>query len=55
VIAADGRDMALNDPRRQIGSVLQSSTLLPCSIKDNINIRTMTKEVWTALDAAAVA
>ena len=60
VIAVDGRDMAsLNRPavRRQIGSVLQSSTLLPCSIKDNINMgRTMTiEEVWTALDAAAVA
>lgn len=59
VIAVDGHDMAtLNRPavRRQIGSVLQSSTLLPCSIRDNISMgRTLTtEEVWAALDAAAV-
>jgi ABC-type bacteriocin/lantibiotic exporter with double-glycine peptidase domain len=60
VIAVDGRDMAsLNRPavRRQIGCVLQSSTLLPCSIKDNIDLgRSMTRdEVWAALELAAVA
>ena len=60
VIAVDGRDMAsLNRPavRRQIGCVLQSSTLLPCSIKENIDLgRSMTRdEVWAALEMAAVA
>ena len=60
VIAVDGRDMAsLNRPavRRQIGCVLQSSTLLPCSIKDNIDLgRGMTREdIWAALEMAAVA
>ena len=60
VITVDGRDLAaLNRPavRRQIGSVLQSSTLLPCSIKDNITMgRSMSHdEVWAALELAAVA
>jgi ABC-type bacteriocin/lantibiotic exporter with double-glycine peptidase domain len=60
VIAVDGRDLAsLNRPevRRQIGSVLQSSSLLPCSIKDNIDMgRGLTQEqVWEALGAANLA
>jgi ABC-type bacteriocin/lantibiotic exporter with double-glycine peptidase domain len=49
----------LNRPavRRQIGCVLQSSTLLPCSIKDNIDLgRAMTRDdIWSALEMAAVA
>jgi ABC-type bacteriocin/lantibiotic exporter with double-glycine peptidase domain len=59
VISVDGKDLAsLDRPavRRQIGSVLQSSTLLPCTIKENIDMgRAMShEEVWAALDAAAV-
>ena len=58
-IAVDGRDLAtLNRPavRRQIGSVLQSSSLLPCTIKENVDMgRAMTQDqIWEALDAAAV-
>lgn len=57
VIAVDGRDMAsLDRPavRRQIGSVLQSSSLLPCSIKDNVDMgRGLSQdEIWAALEAA---
>ena len=57
VIAVDGRDLAsLNRPavRRQIGSVLQSSSLLPGSIKDNIDMgRGLTQaQIWAALEAA---
>lgn len=60
VIAVDGRDLAsLNRPavRRQIGSVLQSSSLLPCSIKDNIDMgRGLSQEdIWAALEAANLA
>lgn len=59
VALVDGRDMAsLNRPavRRQIGSVLQSSQLLPGPLRDNVVMgRQMTDaEVWRALDAAAV-
>lgn len=60
VITVDGRDLAsLDRPavRRQIGSVLQSSSLLPGTIKDNVDMgRGMRQdEIWAALDAAAVA
>lgn len=60
VITVDGRDLAaLNRPavRRQIGSVLQSSTLLPCTIRENVDMgRSMSQdEIWAALAAAAVA
>ncbi len=59
VALVDGSDMAsLNRPavRRQIGSVLQSSQLLPGPLRDNVVMgRQMTDaEVWRALDAAAV-
>lgn len=60
VIAVDGRDMAVLDRaavRRQVGSVLQSSKLLPGTIKDNIDMgRSMTQDqIWEALEAAAMA
>jgi ABC-type bacteriocin/lantibiotic exporter with double-glycine peptidase domain len=59
VISVDGRDLAVLDRaavRRQVGSVLQSSTLLPVTIKENVDMgRAMTlSQVWEALDAAAV-
>ncbi len=60
VITVDGRDLSsLNRPavRRQIGSVLQSSALLPGTIRDNIDLgRSLTRdEIWHALELAAVA
>lgn len=59
VIAVDGRDLSALDAsavRRQIGSVLQSSSLLPGTIKDNVTMgrQMRTSQVWEALDAAAV-
>ena len=59
VIAVDGRDLAsLDRPavRRQVGCVLQSSTLLPGTIKDNVDLGRglHADDVWAALDAAAV-
>jgi ABC-type branched-subunit amino acid transport system ATPase component len=59
VIAVDGRDMAsLDRPavRRQIGSVLQSSQLLPGPLQSNVDMgRGMTAtEIWQALDDASV-
>jgi ABC-type bacteriocin/lantibiotic exporter with double-glycine peptidase domain len=58
-IAVDGKDLAsLNRPavRRQIGCVLQSSALLPGSIRANVAMgrRLTNAEIWDALDAAAV-
>lgn len=60
VITLDGRDLASLDAaavRRQIGSVLQSSTLLPATIRENVAMgRPLTqKQIWSALEAAAVA
>lgn len=60
VIAVDGKDMAsLDRPslRRQIGCVLQSSTLLPGPIRDNVDMgRGLTSaEIWEALASASVA
>lgn len=60
VIAVDGKDMAsLDRPsvRRQIGCVLQSSTLLPGPIRENVDMgRGLTSsEIWEALAAASVA
>lgn len=60
VIAVDGKDLSsLDRPsvRRQIGCVLQSSTLLPGPISDNIDMgRGLTHEqMWTALEQASVA
>jgi ABC-type bacteriocin/lantibiotic exporter with double-glycine peptidase domain len=59
VIAVDGRDLAsLNRPavRRQIGSVLQSSMLLPGELRNNIDMGRglTTTQVWEALDAASL-
>jgi ABC-type bacteriocin/lantibiotic exporter with double-glycine peptidase domain len=59
VILVDGKDMAaLNRPavRRQIGSVLQSSQLLPGPLRQNVDMGRglTTSEVWSALDAASV-
>ena len=60
VISVDGKDLAsLDRPsvRRQMGSVLQSSRLLPGSIRDNLDMgRGLTSsEMWTALESASVA
>jgi ABC-type bacteriocin/lantibiotic exporter with double-glycine peptidase domain len=60
VISVDGLDMAsLDRPsiRRQIGSVLQSSKLLPGTIFANVDMgRGLTRdEVWQALASASVA
>ena len=60
VIAVDGKDLSsLDRPsvRRQIGCVLQSSTLLPGPIADNVDMgRGLTHEqMWTALEQASVA
>lgn len=60
VIAVDGKDLtSLDRPavRRQIGCVLQSSTLLPGPISDNIDMgRGLSQEqMWTALEQASVA
>jgi ABC-type bacteriocin/lantibiotic exporter with double-glycine peptidase domain len=60
VITVDGKDLSsLDRPsvRRQIGCVLQSSTLLPGPISDNIDMgRGLTHEqMWTALEQASVA
>ena len=60
VIAVDGKDLSsLDRPsvRRQIGCVLQSSTLLPGPISDNVDMgRGLTHEqMWTALEQASVA
>jgi len=60
VIAVDGQDLSVLDRpsfRRQVGSVLQSSTLLPGSIRDNVDMgRGLTmSEIWQALEWACVA
>lgn len=59
VITIDDQDLAtLNAPavRRQIGSVLQSSQLLPGPVRQNIDLGRglTTPEIWAALEAAAV-
>ena len=58
-IMVDGRDLAsLDQPsvRRQVGCVLQSSSLLPGTIVQNVDMgRGLTRDqIWQALDAAAV-
>ena len=58
-IMVDGRDLtSLDQPsvRRQVGCVLQSSSLLPGTIVQNVDMgRGLTREqIWQALDAAAV-
>lgn len=60
VVTVDGQDLAVLDLpsfRRQVGSVLQSSTLLPGPIRDNVDMgRGLTsKEIWQALEWACVA
>jgi ABC-type bacteriocin/lantibiotic exporter with double-glycine peptidase domain len=60
MLLIDGRDLSsLDRPavRRQVGSVLQSATLLPGSIRENVSMgRPMIQdEIWAALDAAFVA
>ncbi len=58
-IMVDGRDLAsLDQPsvRRQVGCVLQSSSLLPGTIVQNVDMgRGLSRDqIWQALDAAAV-
>lgn len=60
VVTVDGQDLAVLDLpsfRRQVGSVLQSSKLLPGPIRDNVDMgRGLTsKEIWQALEWACVA
>ncbi len=60
VVSFDGRDLSGMDRaaiRRQIGTVMQSSQLLPGTIRDNVDLGRglSTAEVWSALAMAAVA
>jgi ABC-type bacteriocin/lantibiotic exporter with double-glycine peptidase domain len=60
VVAVDGKDMSsLDRPsvRRQIGCVLQSSTLLPGPIRDNVDMGRglSSDQLWAALEQAKVA
>ena len=60
VVTVDGHDLAsLDQPsvRRQIGCVLQSATLLPGTIRDNIDMGRglSSTQMWAALEAASVA
>ncbi len=60
IVSFDGRDLSALDRssvRRQIGSVMQSSALMPGSIRENVDLgRGLTaSEIWTALEQAAVA
>lgn len=60
VVSFDGRDLSGMDRaaiRRQIGTVMQSSQLLPGTIRDNVDLGRglSTDEVWTALAMASVA
>jgi ABC-type bacteriocin/lantibiotic exporter with double-glycine peptidase domain len=60
IVSYDGRDLTGLDRaavRRQIGAVMQSSQLLPGSIRDNVDLgRGLTLErIWEALELAAVA
>lgn len=60
IVSFDGRDLSALDRssvRRQIGSVMQSSALMPGTIRDNVDLgRGLTPaEVWQALEDAAVA
>ena len=59
IVSFDGRDLSALDRssvRRQIGSVMQSSALMPGSIRENVDLgRGLTAtEIWQALDDAAV-
>ena len=60
IVSFDGRDLSGLDRssvRRQIGTVMQSSQLLPGTIRENVDLgRGLTSdEVWDALEAAVVA
>ena len=60
IVSFDGKDLTGLDRasvRRQIGSVMQSSQLLPGTIRDNVNLgRGLTgTQIWEALERAAVA
>lgn len=60
IVSFDGRDLSGLDRasvRRQIGTVMQSSTLLPGSIRDNVDLGRglTTDQIWAALEMAAVA
>jgi len=60
VLTIDGRDAAVLDRpsfRRQVGCVLQSSALMPGSIRDNVDMgRGLTSaDIWRALEWASVA
>lgn len=60
IVSFDGRDLSALDRssvRRQIGSVMQSSALLPGSIRENVDLgRGLTaSQIWGALADAAVA
>jgi ABC-type bacteriocin/lantibiotic exporter with double-glycine peptidase domain len=60
IISYDGRDLSALDRasvRRQIGTVMQSSALMPGTIRDNVDLgRGLTAtQVWQALDEASVA
>lgn len=59
VITCDGFNMESLDRtslRKQIGSVLQSSKLLPGTLRDNVTLGRplTTQEIWAALDAASL-
>lgn len=60
LVSFDGRDLSALDRssvRRQIGSVMQSSELMPGSVRENVDLgRGLTAtQVWEALEQAAVA
>lgn len=59
LVSFDGKDLAGLDRsavRRQIGAVMQSSALLPGSIRENVDLGRglSVTEIWEALDQAAV-
>ena len=59
LVAFDGKDLTGLDrsaARRQIGAVMQSSALLPGSIRENVDLGRglSATQVWEALDQAAV-
>lgn len=60
IVSFDGRDLSGLDKasvRRQIGVVMQSSQLMPGSIRDNVDLGRglSSSRIWDALEAAAVA
>lgn len=60
LVSFDGRDLSGLDRasvRRQIGTVMQSSQLMPGSIRDNVDLGrgVSVDDVWQALEDAAVA